>query len=126
MKISRFIQVLAVLAIVLHGAGVVRSFHDLTHHTHGTHTAENGQFGDHTDHGHSDPEPAPYTPEGDDCELCLALGSVVLSASQANETPSFAACVEQALRPRTVACTYSLCINHPARAPPLSSLTTDL
>ena len=124
MKIHRFIQVLAIFAIVLHGTGAVRGLHNLTHHMDGVHTAENGPFGDGFDHsepGHSDPGgPLPRDSDGEDCELCLALGSVVLSHSPVLQSPLFTSCVEQRVRPQVVVCVLYSSFDHPARAPPLS------
>jgi len=134
MKIHRSIQFFAALAIILHGTGAVRSFHNLTHHMHGVDTGFSTAAGEHLDDGfdghsetghsetdHSDPsDPLPSDSDGDDCELCLALGSVVLSHLPVLQLPLFATSVEQRVRPQAAVCVLYSSFDHPARAPPVS------
>ena len=129
MKIHRFIQVLAIFTIVLHGTGAVRGLHNLTHHIDGVHSGASTAasehlgdgFDDHSEPGHPDPSgPEPSDPDGEDCELCLALGSIVLSHSAVLESPLFTSCVEQRVRAEVVVCVLYSSFDHPARAPPLS------
>ena len=127
MKIHRYIQVLAVFAMVLHGTGMVRGLHHLTHHvsevgigehTHSDLSTDSGEeLGGHSDPGHR----SPSEPEDEDCELCLAFGSMAFTAPIAAQTALFRAYEEQPACDRTAVYVLSLSFDHPARAPPSMS-----
>ena len=125
MKIHRFIQVLAVLAIVLHGTGAVRSFHNLTHHAGSSvSTSVAGLSGDcgHSESSESDSNNRapldPVDPADEDCELCFALDSVLVTAWSGVEMPAFTVCDEQRVDAQADVWVYSAGFDHLGRAPP--------
>ena len=76
MPISRIIPILSILLLALHGAGVVRTLHSLSHHAQPSiaHTCNDAT-------SHSAPQnhaPSEHPSDSDDdhdCDLCLTLNS---------------------------------------------------
>ncbi|MGJ8636365.1 MAG: hypothetical protein ACSHX5_05940 [Phycisphaerales bacterium] len=81
MKVSRIIPVLCMLLFALHGAGIVRSLHNLSHHAQPSiaHSCSDAQ-------SHTTPiNQAPFEQPSDlpsdsnnkhDCDICLTLSSI--------------------------------------------------
>ena len=127
MRTNRFILLLSIAVIAVQGMGVLRAFHNITHHdSHATHTSHELTH----KHAHAEQTPtkqAPFHPsdnrddENDqDCELCLSFNTLTTTLNDPPNLPLLSNPITQNnSQPLAVVRSTYTPSDNPARAPPL-------
>jgi DUF2946 family protein len=78
MKLLRFISVFSVILFALHGAGVVRTLHNISHHAQPStsHSCNDAQSHNTPTNQAPTEQPSDSDDEDHDCDICLTLNSI--------------------------------------------------
>ena len=126
-RTNRFILLLSIAVIAVQGMGILRTFHNLTHHD--THTSHKVTL-EHAHHEHDEQTPtkqAPFHPSDNqddrndqDCELCLSFNTLTTTLNDPPNLPLLSNPITQNnSQPLAVVRSTYTPSDNPARAPPL-------
>jgi len=122
MKISHIIPVLSILLFALHGAGIARSLHNLSHHTQPSITHSCNDANNYSTPINQAPSEQPTDTDDDhDCDICLTLSSITPVQSDSQPGTLTNAPKDNFFRntAQELANPVQLLGDHAARAPPI-------
>lgn len=122
MTLSRIIPMLSIILFALHGAGVVRSIHNFSHHSESflAHSC-NDAHGHHTPRDQAPTEQPTDTDGEHDCDICLTLSTITPTQHAPQLDNQYGAPTDNLFRDTNQILVYSTQKpgDHAARAPPI-------